>query len=208
MGAGVDVDDELPILGEPLAVELANTRYGEGSRWATDFLGDPRLAVRWVEASGLMASAGLTPQLLVSGSSRVALAATLRPVRDAVRDALVAFVDGSEPGASAVAALNAAAAAAPHHRALVLDGAALRCERRWAAGGVARLVAHAAELAMEFLAGPDVGRVRRCPAPDCTMLFVAAHHRRKFCHPSCSHRARQAAYYRRLKRAATEGGGR
>jgi predicted RNA-binding Zn ribbon-like protein len=57
------------------------------------------------------------------------------------------------------------------------------------------LVARLAAGAITFLAGTELELVRRCGHPDCQMFFVQQHHRRRFCHESCAHRARQARYY-------------
>jgi hypothetical protein len=62
--------------------------------------------------------------------------------------------------------------------------------------GTTRLLA---ELATETIGLATDGSVlARCDGEDCRMLFVRQHGRRRFCHSSCSQRARQARYQQRL----------
>lgn len=179
--------DELPILGEPLPVEFANTLYvSRVETW--DFLGDQERARRWVEASPLKGSTGGLGDASVQ---------RLRSLRDVVRALLWVHLDGRAPPASALRTLNRAAALAPGYGEVAWspEGYA-RVEHR-AGPPLEGLLATLAEASIAFLAGETLKLLRRCPGLDCPMLFVAQHHRRRFCHPSCSQRARQAAYYRR-----------
>lgn len=166
---------EYPILGtEPLPVEFANTRYG-----GFDYLGTPELADGWFAEVGMAAP---DP-------------AAARELRDAVHRLLTATADGAALDPAAVETVNAFAAAAP--TALALAGAGREWRARWvdAATGPAAVLGRIATCAVELLGGgPDL---RRCAAPDCRVLFVPAHARRRFCHSSCSGRVRQARYYRR-----------
>lgn len=186
-------EDDLPILGEPLPVELANTLY-VGTEGTFDVLAEVTTARLWLGASPLADPAG--SPLGGAGLAR------LRSLRDAVRAVLLAHLEGVAPAPSAVPRLNAAlelTAGAPRLEASA-EGR-LQVLARAPRGAVARLEAAIATATLAFVAEGGLAALRRCPGPDCPMLFVAQHHRRKFCHPSCSHRARQAAYYRRRRAA-------
>jgi len=182
--------DELPILDEPMAVELANTLYGNADE-RIDFLGEPRLRASWLAAARLDLTASEAQAVARRGGG------DLVALRDAVRSLFLAQVDREPFAASAVEMINAAAARGTRRPRLELvAGRPLRTDARFG-DRTSRLLAELAELAIEFVGSADLDRVRRCSAPDCAMLYVQAHHRRRFCHPSCSHRSRQAAYYRR-----------
>jgi predicted RNA-binding Zn ribbon-like protein len=71
--------------------------------------------------------------------------------------------------------------------------------RRDAHSAVDRVLADLAESAIAILAGSGAGPIAVCANDDCSMLFVRQHHRRRWCHNSCGHRHRQAAYARRLR---------
>jgi predicted RNA-binding Zn ribbon-like protein len=62
-----------------------------------------------------------------------------------------------------------------------------------------RLLATLAGAATGFLAGPDVGRLRACPAPRCVRYFLQDDPRQAWCKPSCGNRARVARHYQRQR---------
>jgi predicted RNA-binding Zn ribbon-like protein len=191
--------DDLPLIGEPLAVELANTRYGDG-RDRIDFLANPRLIAMW------FAHVPAAPRLPARLTPRDA--ELLRDLRDATHALIGRRVDGLPPSIAAVETLNRHAARGP--RTLRLDVAAggVRIGSSSTARGIDAVLGHLAHEAITLLGGPDAARLRRCDHPECTMAFVQQHRRRRWCHPSCGHRTRQASYYRRrVARAGSEGDG-
>ncbi|GAA1607834.1 CGNR zinc finger domain-containing protein [Kribbella sancticallisti] len=182
---------EYPLLGtEPLAVEFANTRYDEGGV-IVDFLASPDLMNGWfAEYAGLHGESH--PRVVPARDL-----GRLRELRDQVRQVLAALADGKHPGDEAIEAVNDCAAQAY---------SSVRME--WPAGGTPRVAADSsstgttrllADLASETIAlATDGSILARCAGGDCRMLFVRQHGRRRFCHSSCSQRARQARYQRRL----------
>ncbi|MEM6994349.1 MAG: CGNR zinc finger domain-containing protein [Myxococcota bacterium] len=196
----MDADiDELPILGEPLAVELANTRYGQGDD-AIDFLGTGAAARVWLEASAAAPTPGVR-DLGPQGLTR------LSQLRDAVHELCAATVDGRPVRRSILRAINDASALAPPQRALALGpGGVVGVHTRRVGSVLDRLLATLADETFGLFEGEASARLRRCPGPECGMFFVQHHHRRRFCHASCSHRARQAAYYRRRRDAQVADG--
>ena len=180
-------DDDLPLLGEPLAIELANTRYGAGDD-AFDFLGTAPLALRWLRAA-------LRDEGVDLSASEVD---ELRAVRDAIYEVIVARCEGEIPPPWAVAAVNRASAAAPAHAELLwAPGAPPRAQVVFEGAPPATLIARAATSAIELCT--QERPVRRCQGPGCALLFVQDHGRRRFCHDGCGHRARQRRYRRRIR---------
>jgi predicted RNA-binding Zn ribbon-like protein len=185
--------EEVPLLGEPLAVELANSLY-VGDDEVVDFLADREWAAAWL--CQLADLHDLTAPRLVAGE-----AAELRGLRDAVRDLLTAAMDRTAPPPVAVAVVNAHAAAGVPRAVL-----------RWRAGQTPSaavevdgdpgpaLRCRLAMAAVELLAATDADRFRRCEGPGCNLFFVQQHRRRRFCHESCGHRARQQRYVQRHRR--------
>lgn len=189
--------DDLPLLDEPLPVELANTWYASGDT-VVDFLGTPALVSLWFE------TASVASDLVLPAPVTEADAAAIRGLRDAVRALVAALAAGAPPPADAIDAVNRCAARSPSGPRLVCspDGE-LRTERVHA--GTARdvLLGRVAARTIDFVVGGAVSRLERCAGPGCGMLYVREHHRRRWCHESCGHRARQARYYRRKTRHVT-----
>ncbi len=184
------MEEELPILGEPLAIELANTDYGQDD-WAIDFLGDEHTAALWLRSSPL----AVHPMPIRRATLR-----SLQKLRDAIRGLLIACVDNRRPPAEVLDTVNRSA-----RRGRSCDQVHWSNELTIDAlvsGSPADVVHRTlADATLDLVGGSDRARVRRCAAPDCTMLFVKRHHRRDFCHSSCSQRSRQARYYRRKRQA-------
>ncbi|MDX2183205.1 MAG: ABATE domain-containing protein [Gemmatimonadaceae bacterium] len=171
---------ELPLLGEPAAVELANTRYGSGVD-AFDFLADPRHAAAWLRH--------------VVGATRIDDLAALRALRDAAHRAIDARVRGHALRPADIATINrhAADAQAAAELLMAADGTLSSTIRFRGASAVrARL----AMSCIEVLTGPHP--LRRCEGDGCGLFFVQQHGRRRFCADDCSHRVRQQRYRRRL----------
>ena len=199
MAAVVDLED-LPLLGEPAVVELANTLYRTGHD-VLDILADPATRAAWL--------AHLVMDPAIPARLTAAETMALMRLRDAVADLLRAVATAARPASESIATINQAAGAAP-----------LVARLDWPPGQPARAVTHLtadaavfdvvlgrlAVDAIDLVTGPHPLRV--CVGPGCGLLFVARHRRRRFCHDSCSHRARQAAYYHRHHRPAPHPPGR
>lgn len=172
--------DDLPILGEPISVELANTWYGEGAD-AVDFLSVPAVAVSWVA--------------LVTGAVPVDDVSELRALRDAVRALFVARAAGRALPSRAMAIVNAHAASGRVTPRLKLgaDGAPVTVLEYSGRGAVRTRLALSC---MEVLTAP--APLVRCAGEGCGLFFVQQHGRRRFCHDGCSHRLRQRRYRERI----------
>jgi predicted RNA-binding Zn ribbon-like protein len=193
------VDDQgFPFLGtEPVAVEFANTVYGVGAN-TVDFLLTADLIEQWFALVPAVTAASPTPSELGRYAARV------RALRDAIRIVLLAAADGRVPDRAAVNTVNGAAAAAPTVSSMDwVSGSGPAAHRLDVTVGSTAVLGHIATSCIEVVTDP-YAVVRRCEGPDCSLLFVRQHHRRRFCHSSCGHRDRQARYYRRHSTGATD----
>jgi predicted RNA-binding Zn ribbon-like protein len=178
-----------PLLGEPLALDLANTIVRHAGQ-DLDLLADERQLRAWLDRQG--------PRLLRVKATKQVLAA-VRAIRRPLRRCFEAIHDGLAPPADAIAALNRAAAAAPASVAIQLDpsGRPQRVTRRpgTAANQVAAVLA---EAAIEFLTDYDLERLRQCAAKECVLFFYATHPKRRWCSAeSCGNRERVRRHYQR-----------
>ncbi|CAM5339864.1 MULTISPECIES: CGNR zinc finger domain-containing protein [Streptomyces] len=183
--------DPVPLIGEPLAVDLVNTRPRLASG-PVDLIGDVAGLRAWLALEAGRIEEAVGP---LGGDDL----AELRRVREHIAAALYAARDGEPVPPEAVLGINRALAAAPLVRELVREGGEglVLVPRREGAPGV-RLAALFAEDAAALLAGPAGSRVRACGAEDCVMLFVPAHPGRRWCSAArCGNRARVARYYQR-----------
>lgn len=176
------------LTGEPLAVDLVNTRAHDFDVFAT-----AEGLRTWLDrqADRLAAPEGpFTPADL----------AGVRAFRGHVEAALEAVRGGTEPPPEAVGAINAAMRAAPAYSCLETVGGGLAKGARRDGDGLARLLAQLAEAAAALLTDPAVGKIRGCEGPRCRMVFLPAHPRRRWCSPElCGNRVRVARHYQRHK---------
>jgi predicted RNA-binding Zn ribbon-like protein len=186
--------DSEPLTGEPLALDLVNTRPASADG-RTDLLDTPERLASWLEleADRLGAEAGGA----VPTEADLAAVHAVRAHTDA---AVHALLHGRKPPAAALRALIDAQRAAPAVRELAWDGDAVTATLRRTGPLGVRLAALLAEAAADLLTDPAVGRLRECEADDCVALFLPAHPRRRWCSPArCGNRARVARYYQRHK---------
>ncbi|MFE0458044.1 ABATE domain-containing protein [Kitasatospora sp. NPDC058965] len=188
-----------------LALELAGTIRHDGSGGVADDLSDRAGLALWLgDRAERLAAAGCTEAgpvteplharvLAVRGALRALLARAVSPAPPSPADA-----DRLLPAERALELLNAAAADRPV--VPVLDwpaGAAPVVRVRVVGDAAGGLPAALARAAIDFLAGPDLPRLRACTAPRCVRYFLQEHGRQEFCKASCGNRARAARHYRR-----------
>ncbi|MEV6280723.1 ABATE domain-containing protein [Nocardia sp. NPDC051832] len=181
-----------PLIGEPLPLDLVNTRPA-----GADLLQTPEQLGHWLrlQADRLPGAPGRP--------SRADLAA-VHAVREHISAALDALLDDCRPPAAALRGLEAAVSAAPAVRRLTWTAGSLVATVAREGDSSARLAATLADAAVDLLTDPSIARLKRCAAEDCVLLFLPAHPRRQWCSPErCGNRARVARYYHRHK-AATE----
>jgi predicted RNA-binding Zn ribbon-like protein len=186
-----------PLRDEPLAIELHNTVYAAGGE-VVDGLAQPASARAWLDQM-----AGRLPE---GGQRSGPTSEELIALRDAVRAALHAVLEGVPCDVAALDAINRAGARAPTSPRVIWrpgDEPAAATDHHGAGRADVVISAFAADT-IELLTGPHRGDLRACGAPGCVLLFVKDHPRREWCSNACGNRARQARHYRRTRRGRTE----
>lgn len=185
-----------PLTGELLGLDLINTRARSG----TDSI--DHLAT----AEGLRAWVALQAERLgdfggdaLAKVSQAELA-VIHALRECASQLLANVRHGKAPSAASLRELNRTLSAAPVHLELRWTGSSMAAEPRRTGSVVADLAAHLAEAVALVLTDPGVGTIRKCEAEDCTMLFLPASSRRRWCAAArCGNRMRVARYYQRHK---------
>lgn len=175
-----------PLLGEPVSLDLVNTRVRRGGA-EVDLLETPAALAAWLAAE--------TDRLPWSGAVTAADLRAVRALRDAIAALLVARRTGARPQPEAVKVLNAALSISEPVR-LTWTTKGPRAARRATGSRRDTLLRALAMGAVGILTGPDAKRVRTCEHPDCVLQFLARNPRRRWCTPSvCGNRARVARHY-------------
>jgi predicted RNA-binding Zn ribbon-like protein len=181
-----------PLQDEPLAIELHNTLYATGGEVA-DGLATEAGARAWLDA--------LADRLPTHGHGRRPSRAELVQLRDPVRAALRAVMEGDAPTRSSLEVINRVSANAPRSPLARWRPAAppvADVDLHGASRAQAVLAAFAADT-IDLVTGPRREALRACAASGCTLLFLKNHPRREWCSPACGNRARQARHYARTR---------
>jgi predicted RNA-binding Zn ribbon-like protein len=181
-----------PVQDEPLAIELHNTLYANGGK-VVDGLATQASARAWLDA--------LADRLPRGGHGRPPTRAELLQLRDPVREALHAAIEGDAPLRSSLEIINRTSAKAPRSpmaRWRAATPPVADVDLHGASRAEAVLAAFAAD-AIDLLTGPHREDVRACGASGCTLLFLKNHPRREWCSAACGNRARQARHYARTR---------
>ena len=117
-------------------------------------------------------------------------------LREAVRELLLARIDGRRPARSAIEAVNAASAVAPTVL-LWSEPDAPRVVREGAGAALARALLAAD--AIGLVTAAEHANLRACSAPGCVRLLLKDHSRRHWCSTGCGDRVRASRYYHRRK---------
>jgi predicted RNA-binding Zn ribbon-like protein len=178
-------------LGEPLAIDLANTVMLVREGQAIDLLSSAEDLRRWLaEEQERLGGLSLDPERHLED---------IRRVRDAVRCLLAAAAAGEPLPAGAVAQVNAASAADP--LTIELDTSAddgpLLTEN--GGRGLDGLLGAVARSTIRLLTDPAPEGLHVCTAPSCGMFFLG---NRRWCCSACGNRARAARHYRRKSQPA------
>jgi predicted RNA-binding Zn ribbon-like protein len=188
---------EFPFDGERLALDFAGT-VGDRANIAFERLRVPDDLARWVLAAGLGERAPTV---------RDADLRTARDLREAIYRAVRAAMTCKPPARRDIDIINAAATRAP----LVpkLKGREPRIV--WSSSSrFSSVLSSIARDAIELLGGAELGRVRECAAPNCSLLFVDQSHsqRRRWCSMErCGNRNKTQAYRRRRAAAPARSAG-
>ncbi|MGE6782176.1 CGNR zinc finger domain-containing protein [Ensifer adhaerens] len=187
--------DVTPFVGEPLALDLVNTRP-QVSAEIVDLIADGKGLQAWLELEKDRLSEMFSPEIASISAADLRF---IHSVRDDVATAIDSQMRGLDVPAAAVEGLNAAMRAAPAIRQLDWGDPPALASRREGSAAV-RLAAFLAEDAAALLAGSGGRLIRKCEADDCVMLFVGNNARRRWCSAArCGNRIRVSRYYQRSK---------
>ncbi len=181
---------DLPILGEPLIPEFANTLYVDGPT-RLDVLDHPAWINAWLRQAPCAAE--------LAGPQRIRIedAARLRVLRDALRGLLPRT--GSDR-TSDVETINEAAGLAVGRRQLVVaEDGELDVVNNVVATGMDRLLSNIALRVTESVDAGQFGLNQVCTRPGCNLFYFRDHHRRRYCNSRCANAHRQARYNTRLE---------
>lgn len=180
-----------PQLGEPLAIEFANTHYAVRRR-VCEGIGTPGHLEAWMRENAAM----LGPEALHCHVDETELPG-FWALRAAIRGLCRACVDRHPGDDDQVEVLNAAAAAATRWPRLNRSGIDYSVSERTDSAGLVAVLAAIARDAIALIGGSARTRIRVCPGPGCVLFFVKDHPRREWCSAACGNRARAARHYQR-----------
>ena len=185
-----------PLTGEPLALDLINTRPMTPAG-IVDLLATPENLGAWlsVQRHRLPHDLASSPEMIDD-----AALAEVHRVREHAAMAIDHARRGRETPATVLAALNEALKTAPAYRELLPGGVPTRIVEHRMGSLPDRLAAWLAGAVADLISDPAGIRIRKCEAHDCVMLFLPASPRRRWCSASgCGNRMRVARHYHRRK---------
>ncbi|MDQ1576027.1 MAG: hypothetical protein QOH55_1177 [Microbacteriaceae bacterium] len=175
------------LLGEPLAIDLANT-IKLAAEPPVDLLADEaKNTVFWSLEHDRLPEPASVPSLPESLA-----------LRSALHSLLTSIERGVPPEGSAVGYVNEVARRTRVTTELVRTGPSVAAQAYWQADDAADIALSAvAQSAIDFLTGPSAHLLRVCAAPHCGMMFVATNSKRRWCTPNgCGNRERVARHSR------------
>ena len=181
-------------LGEPLAIDLANTVMTVPRGETVDLLGGPDDLRRWTSAE---------EDRLGNYTFDPADLAEFRELRDAVRELLGAAAKGTGLPSPALRHLNRVSATAPVAPQLIVGSDGNEGVAEWTdtRDGLASALGQIARSTIALLSGSEREQLKICGAPSCGMFFLGA---RRWCCSACGNRARAARHYRRRRESRGE----
>ncbi|MFE3206092.1 CGNR zinc finger domain-containing protein [Embleya sp. NPDC059237] len=176
--------DIRPLTGEPLALDLANTRWLLHGAMH-DHLDDPAPLRAWLTEHALDKRPDTTPETDLD-AVRNALVATREAIRAALEEGAYQDLDAVLARGTIRLGLRAQG---PTEQVDIADPA-------W------RPAWEAARAYLELLHTADPDRIRRCANPECTLWFadMSKNGRRRWCSMAeCGNRAKARAHYARSR---------
>lgn len=204
--ARTSVSAEFVFDAQLLCLDFVNTRILQDGE-PLDLLGTPEALADWVRTASRIHDLERD-----SGEGAARDDANLRGalrLRDAVRSAADAGIDGSVAPERAVRVINEAARTAPLVLRAERTGGGFRRRRLSAGAPVAAVLGDVARSAIRLVTELDSRRLGRCSHPECILYYydVTRNRSRRWCSMErCGNRAKAAAHYRRSKRAAAGDG--
>lgn len=168
-------------LGEPLAVDLANTVRRRGPRYV-ELLATPVDLITWLDYQ--------RHRLSIPTTVGEDLLKPLLATRDHSLHILRAAATGQPLPACDVAAINERILAAPAVRLLGAEPGH-QCTRPVThTDPPRRLLADLAGSVVDLLTSSDAARLALCDAPGCGQLYLRGRPNQQWCNPHCGNRAR------------------
>jgi predicted RNA-binding Zn ribbon-like protein len=168
-------------LGDPLAVDLANTVRRRGWTYV-DLLATPHDLADWLDRE--------QDRLTVPRPVGAELLDRFRPARDIVLRLLRATAAGEAFTAADIHALNQLQLAAPAVRLLGPRPGTSITHTPTHIDPLRRLLAELAAATIDFLNGPEFEVLALCDAPGCGQLYLRGRPNQQWCNPHCGSRAR------------------
>jgi predicted RNA-binding Zn ribbon-like protein len=178
-----------------LCLEFANTRYWRGQDAPTETLNAPEDLAAWTTANE-----GLK---LAKPPARREFERAIE-VRELIYRLFDAHAQAKVPAARDMEALNEALSEAPARTTLKRERGSYAWDVDMRAGTALALLAPVLWTAGDLLAGPRLGRVRRCANPECGWLFLddSRAGKRRWCSmQSCGNRAKARRHYHKSREA-------
>jgi predicted RNA-binding Zn ribbon-like protein len=178
-----------------LCLEFANTRYWRGQDTPTETLNAPEDLAAWTTANE-----GLK---LAKPPARREFERAIE-VRELIHRLFDAHASEKSPAARDVEALNEALSEAPARTTLKRERGTYAWDVDMRSGTALALLAPVLWTAGDLLAGPRLGRVRRCANPECGWLFLddSRAGKRRWCSmQSCGNRAKARRHYHKSREA-------
>jgi predicted RNA-binding Zn ribbon-like protein len=173
-------------LGEPLAIDFANTVRRRGARYE-ELLRRPDDLVAWARQEG-----GRVPVPALGDAER--RVPEVRACRDDVFAVLRAAAAGEALPPAAARRIDARVRALPVVPQLDRLPGRRRLVTAHRAPAVDELLARACTSAIELVGGDAVADVGLCDAPSCGQFFVRGRRDQVWCGPACGTRARVARH--------------
>ena len=168
-------------LGDPLAIDVANTVRRRGWRYI-ELITQPAELRAWLDHErGRLALPAELDTVMVS---RFLL------IRDQALRVLRTAAGGTALPAADVHAINELAAAAPTVRLLGAEPGQHFTRPVTQADPATRLSADIAAATIDLLTGPDTDAIALCDAPGCSQLYLRGRPNQQWCTPHCGTRAR------------------
>ena len=170
-----------------LCLDFANTRYWRGQAAPTETLNTPADLAAWAKSVRAPSSKEFDTAL---------------GLRETIHRLFDAQAQGKAPAARDLDMLNNALAAAPARKTLKRGREGYEWEVDMKSGTALSLLAPVLWSAGDLLAGPKLGKVRRCANPECLYLFLddSRAGKRRWCSMSaCGNRAKARRHYHKSK---------
>lgn len=179
-----------------LCLDFVNTRYWRGQDAPTETLAAPENLAAWTAANG-----GARP---AKPPARREFERAVE-LRELIHRLFDAHAQGKTPAARDLESLNAALAAAPARTTLKRSREGYEWDVDAKSGTALGLLAPVLWSAGDLLAGPKLGKVRRCANPECLYLFLddSRAGKRRWCSmSSCGNRAKARRHYHKSREEA------